>query len=321
MRVLSLIVVAALFAGCTAPSQSGEPVLPEVVGIDVPAWQPGDYWTFRASVNGQETFTATHIVTAAVGGDYVVDTDLETLALFNARSDVSYLGPIRMSDLAGSQGTTRVTMFSWPLEDGKKWPVTWDGEALQATARQTGPGEFAIVAARSDGSPAIEYQFSESKRWFTALAFLDGNGTAGFRLDLAASGTSYQGEYVRYRVGTTHNLVGTVESSGMRTQEFAAEWTELGLRLSIACAGSPQGMIAVGLNSPTAPESPLPMTPVANEPEWGAMHDCATADSSAVTDQLANPGGAWEIGFIVGANGGQAELVLEERDRQVLTFP
>ena len=198
-RSLAVILAALVFAGClgsndgdvpTTTLQSGEtsvdaPLVPDATGASpspfvVPIWNVGDAWA-GTTFNGDETVPFTLVVTAVDGQFYTIETTDEQTAGWDAMYDVSYVGKIRASDLAGSQQDTPVTFFSFPLEDGKTWTATWDASEVALTAKKTARG-FDITGT-VEGEPYVAFDFDPELRWWSKLDFVrDGYGITIDRL-------------------------------------------------------------------------------------------------------------------------------------------
>ena len=192
-RLVSILVAALTFAGCigsdagdvpTSTLQSGETavepaVVPEtaataVAPFAVPVWSVGDAWA-GTSFNGEEQTPFTLVVTDVDGQSYTLETTDEQTAGWDAMYDVSYIGKIRASDLAGSQQGTPVTFFSFPLEDKKTWTTTWDSYEVTLTAAKSARG-FDITGT-VDGEPYVAFDYVPELRWWSKLDFVrDGYG-------------------------------------------------------------------------------------------------------------------------------------------------
>ncbi|MCA1811672.1 MAG: hypothetical protein LC623_06635 [Halobacteriales archaeon] len=163
-------------------------------GLLPPVLHVGDWWNYTAPGGD-----LSYVVAADGGADYTMDTDNAGLAFFDALSDVSTLGPVRKSDLAGSQGDARVEFFKWPLTDGRNWTTTWDGLPVAISAKVD--GEVAqMTARRQNGTVFATYAYSNRTRWFTELDFKDDRGDSAFGLKLQAAGTGFPGKLLRYAV-------------------------------------------------------------------------------------------------------------------------
>ncbi|MHB8633818.1 MAG: hypothetical protein ACYDBQ_07640 [Thermoplasmatota archaeon] len=229
MRFAVALFVVALLAGCAqhpAPAASSAPSPPPLLA---PTWNVGDWWNYTS-----DDGPATYVVSGATAADYIMDTDSRSLAFFNALSDVSTLGPIRKSDLAGSQGATRVEFFHWPLEDKASWNTTWDGLAVTIVSHQVAPGSFTFTAARSNGTRYASYAYDNATRWMRHVVFYDPSGAPSFHFDLAAMGTGYGGSLVRWNVSKID------EQHGSPTAAFTgfplpADGSEVYVSYAISC--------------------------------------------------------------------------------------
>lgn len=201
---LGILLVLAL-AGCAspdgaAPTAREEPLdsaLVPTVSLDVasaanvsaeaPVWSVGDAWSISTSGTGQDE-RAFLVVTAAGSDAYTLATTSEQMAGFDAMFDVSYIGKIRASDLAGHQQGEPVKYFDFPLADGKTWTAKWDGFDVALTATKKGDG-FAIAGA-VDGAPYVEYDYAPEMKWWSHIHFLQGDyGFTVERLQTGWTGT------------------------------------------------------------------------------------------------------------------------------------
>lgn len=191
--------VAVALAGCSddgtpAAAPGGEDAMAGdgPAPLEAPAWNVGDYWTYETSFGS----TWDLVVTENGTSDYTVDTNDANLAFFHDQNEVSYLGAIRKSDLAGSQGSDRVVYYAFPLQDGKTWSTPWDGETMQVTATRTGDASFTF-AATADGTLVYTYAYDAADRSLSEFRGYDANGTETFAMDLVDRGNGYTGDLVR----------------------------------------------------------------------------------------------------------------------------
>lgn len=166
--------------------------------VDVPVWAVGDAWDVESYFGESPAQAATLVVTAAGADAYTVSTTSEETASFDAAFDISYLGRIRASDLAGAQKDQPVQFFSFPLEDGKSWTATWDGRSIAITATfapdlptPIGPQPgFRIVGVDEEGADYVRYDYVPALRWWSHLQF-----TEGYGFTVKAARANWTGEY------------------------------------------------------------------------------------------------------------------------------
>lgn len=167
---------------------------------DAPLWNVGDAWSVVPQ-GGGDAGPSVLVVTAADAEGYVLSTTSEGTAGYDALHDVSYLGRIRASDLAGSQQGQPVQFFSFPLTDGKTWQTTWDGKAITLTATwmpalSTSVGihpGFAIEG--KDGEETyVRYDYVPMLRWWSHLSFASGFGFQVERVHVNWTGTYLRAE-------------------------------------------------------------------------------------------------------------------------------
>jgi hypothetical protein len=172
-------------------------------------------------------------------------TDSAGLAFFDARFDVSTLGAIRKSDLAGSQGQTRVAFFHWPLRDGLNWTTTWDAAPVTIKAKQTGAGQFGMTATRANGTVYATYGYDNKTGWLTEVDFKDSQGKSAFGYRLQASGHKFAGTTKRWDLVTVATLSGDLAAppSQPGTYEVPLTATDVYVSASVSCT---QGVVNVG---------------------------------------------------------------------------
>ncbi len=253
MRALALSLVSLLLlAGCSGastpsgPASSTRPdgsVVAANAGLPAPVWQVGDFWNYTGPFGAFD-----YVVSADAGDDYTVDTDAGGVAWFNTRSDISTMGAIRKSDLAGSQGQTRVQFFDWPLRDNKTWSMTLDegqgGGTLKVTAKQTGPEAFAMTARRDNGTAYLSYTYDNKTRWFKELDFKDGQGASAFKVTLQRSGKAFAGDLVRWTYDTILKASGDLaqQTPGTSIYGVPATATDVYVDLEVRCASGFAGV-------------------------------------------------------------------------------
>jgi hypothetical protein len=166
-----------------------------------PLWLPGDAWAI--TTHGDTEEQAVLVVTVASGESYNLATTSESMAAWDAMLDVSYVGRIRASDLAGFQRDQPVKYFDFPLEEGKSWTTTWDGLEITLTATKGARG-FDIVGTTAEGAEYVTYDFVPDLKWWSHIEFVEGYG---FRVDRFTS--EWRGELAQ----ATANLVFEMSST------------------------------------------------------------------------------------------------------------
>jgi hypothetical protein len=196
LRAIALSILLLAASGCLAPSDapsaSAEDLLPPAApvppallnnsSVDVPEWLVGDAWETTSAGGGAAGERVTFVVTAASRDGYVLSTTSESLAGYDAAFDISYVGKIRASDLAGAQKDKPVAFFSFPMTDGAHWSATWDGLIVNMTATfapaistAAGAPGFSIKAMSGD-KPYATYDYVPSLRWWSHIDFAAGYG-------------------------------------------------------------------------------------------------------------------------------------------------
>lgn len=171
------------------------PVIDKNATVDAPVWVKGDAWTIESY--GVGASRSTLVVAHADGSSYQFATTSDDLAMFDAIFDISYIGRIRASDLAGHQQDQPIQFFQFPLADGKTWSTTWDGNevalragfvpAIDSPAGKL-PG-FVIQGSTADGSTYVTYDYVPSLRWLSRMEFAEGYG-----FKVVGSTTNWTGE-------------------------------------------------------------------------------------------------------------------------------
>lgn len=220
-RLAVLLVLALVLSGCTgSPPQDRPDTIPEggedpdddpddgPRGAPKPNWAPGLWWSYTFTRDG-----ATHRVTLAVAETTATEHTLlandTTHPLFDALLDISYVGPVRASDLAGYEGDDPVRFFTWPLQDDATWTTTWNGAERHLTAHRANvttprgpePG-FEIVSRTGPGDDdpvQARFTYAPSVAWFNTLELPRQNVT----YELVDQGFGYRGNLTRANL-TTH---------------------------------------------------------------------------------------------------------------------
>lgn len=211
----------------TAPGSSGQETL------EAPTWSIGDHWTYTGGGFGETTW----VVTGDEGRDWIVHTTNEQVAFLDARTDVSFLGEVRKSDLAGSQGDDRVEYFDWPLEAGKTWTTTWDGVEREITVDRV-EDRIAHLTARQEGRLAVEYTYDSAAGHMGSFTFYDENGTETASAELMDGGSNFTGTAVSWTLERVIDRTGTfgVQPTSWGGQfEVPADATDLWLGLTVQC--------------------------------------------------------------------------------------
>lgn len=210
-------------SGAGADDDAGRAVTRPPASTDrAPTWNIGDYWVYKDGAGNQNTFA----VSGDTGTDYIIDTDSELFAFFNALEDISTLGAQRQSDLAGSQGSDRIEFFRFPLQDGATWTTTWDGATRTITTTALGDGTYGFASNAEDGTPHARYTYDPAARWFGALEFLAPDGTTLFANQLVEAGTGYTGELIRYDIETVFDRNDDEGDTPVQYDAVTAEFTQ-----------------------------------------------------------------------------------------------
>lgn len=183
-------------AGDALPGDDGNATAtPALAEADVPEWQVGDAWSITTHGGEGSAMYALVVVDAGSSGYTIAATD-EEITVLDAIHDISYLGRIRTSDLAGSQQDAPVRFFDFPLTDGKTWTTTWDGFEVKLTATLADaiptpdgpkPG-FRIVGTHEDAT-YVTYDYVPDVGWWTGISFEAGYGFTVNRVIHNATGT------------------------------------------------------------------------------------------------------------------------------------
>lgn len=326
MRIL-LLVVAMVLAGCseapTDPTVVTEQDIEAGSAAPLPEWTKGMYWEFQHSVDGEPSDVATYVVTDVGASTYTLDVNNKQTAFFDALMDISFVGEIRKSDLAGQQGGNAVAMFEFPLTGDKEWTTTWDGDQLNMKSSNMGPMQFHVMGHRtSDDQMVVEYHYNALKSWFEYIIFYNGTtGAESFRMSLNSHGDDFRGDVYRYTLGETRVFAATAADSGIHDVEFDAEWNELRVQYDFICNGDAQGQSFVGFNTPEkAQQNPFPMMPGVNEPDYGSAHNCADGATYTGIDVMANEGGTWQMGLLAGGPNTLVHVMVDERRLDAITL-
>ncbi|MHB8634780.1 MAG: hypothetical protein ACYDBQ_12600, partial [Thermoplasmatota archaeon] len=222
-------------AGCSSPLAPPVSHAPLVAApLSVPIWQVGDWWNY--TVSGARQGSMTLAVEGATGTDWKVGTDSPDEAFLDARTDVSFLGAIRKSDLAGSQGATRVAYFQWPLADNATWTTTWDQAVRVIVAHRLNATEYQFFANDSNGTRYASYVYDASAGWWRNLVFYDSGGAPRITFSLASHGHGYRGLVATWALSTLYQGNGTNGSFDSQSVTVANGTTMLWLTYHLACA-------------------------------------------------------------------------------------
>lgn len=248
----------------------------------VPEWEYGDYWTFR-NANGD---ILTFVVTSATAQDYYIDTTSDAFAFANALSGVSTVGPQRVKDLAGSQGSDRIEFFHWPLVDGETWTTTWDQSTKTIVATAEANGVFSYVATDEDDSLYATYTYDPAAKWFGELAFFFGGTNPVFSNTLIESGAGWTGEVLRYEVEEVFSDSSAMPGAApadVKTVQFTQSATHTDVYVSYRAS------CAAGIFFFTT----VPGEPTAETSGYSANDPCPKADNFQAS--AGNQPGDWGI--------------------------
>ena len=163
--------------------------------ILAPTWEVGQWWTLESA---QASAPFTHVVSGEAGEDWILDTDSADIAFFDARYDISFLGPVRKADLAGSQGSARVEFLRFPLQAQLNWSTTWDDLPMRIHVKSVEDGEGRLTAMHENGTMYAQYTYSARQAYFTVFTFFEADGsTVSFEWTLQDAGKAFADPLVR----------------------------------------------------------------------------------------------------------------------------
>lgn len=301
----SIVVLGLLLAGCSSQEEAAQRGPPDSAlqgahgghnsgtHLLAPNWTVGDSWM----AGGADGSTFSLVVSGDAGADWVMDTDNEDLAFADARFDVSFLGKIRKSDLAGSQGGDRIEFLRFPLTQDLTWTTTWDGQPITILAAKVQGGKAEMEARRADGTLYAQYTYGATERYFTAFKFFEADGqTEQYAWTLHHAAPGFTGDLVRYELATLLETTSTAGAGTASTFSVEPGATDLHVSVAVTCStgavsvtiGPPDGFVSERGFAATGPcpinfteQVALPMPP---EPEeWGAFIVPTPAGDAAVT--------------------------------------
>lgn len=309
MRLTTAALVACLaLAGCTDGGGDASPGGGTPAGdagedglvdgdtrLQLPSWEVGQWWTLSSD---QAAAPFTHVVAANGSADYTLATDSPDLAFFDARFDISFLGPVRKSDLAGSQGSTRVQFFEFPLTAGKSWSTTWDGLDIDINVTSVQGGLAKLEARHANGTLYAAYSFDGKTGYFRDYAFYGADGTTvGFAAKATASGKDFAGDLVRWQLQELYSFHGPMAGPVAQNFDIDPGATDVWIGVAIACSA---GAVTLNVGASTGIQSergvsangPCPLqfseqfaiTAPMQQEAWGVQH--APAPPAATTATL-----------------------------------
>ena len=232
------LVLAVLLAGCFGGGKPGGSPDPEngdgqegPFTLDPPTWAVRDFWTYDTPFG-----EATYVVTEDAGQDWILDITNQDTAWYDAQTDVSRLGPVRKSDLAGSQGSDRVEFFHWPVTMNDTWQTTWDGLALTIQVLEVDEDSALFSAVNATGGLVYAYEYDEEFRWFETLTSYDAAGAEAFSLSISEHGHNFTGDVYRWTFETLVDYA-ALGPGNLDVQQVTVgdAVTDLWLRLAVQC--------------------------------------------------------------------------------------
>lgn len=315
---IAALLVSGMLAGCAGEEETDDERVQQQIEegdtVLLPEWDVEQYWTYDLSANGSTIGKSSFVVTSADGGDYILETNDKNVAYYDARFDITFLGEVRKSDLAGSQNGDRVEMFQWPLGADMTWTTTWDGLSLNMESMSMGPKQFHVMGHDDQGRMAVEYHYNGEVEWFEYMIFYDvETGDEGFRLDLDGSGVDFDGTIYRYTIQDVEEFT-VGPGSAQQAQRAFSEVDEIGLTIGADCNGDPAGQILIGAGPVDDDQAmQLPWMPFFNEPDEGMTIDCAqdSGDEYTVVEEVA--GQTWAIDMASASQNGVGWVYVEPR--------
>lgn len=202
-----------------------------------PNWTVGDWWTWSSP---QIEGAYTSVLAADEGQDWLMATDHPDIAWFNARFDIASLGAVRKSDLAGSQGSTRVEFFQFPMTAEKTWTTTWDDEPITIQVLAVASSVAQLEARRADGTLYAKYTYDDRLGYFGQIAYYDPTGVdVGYEARITGSGANFAGDLVRWDYETVVEAAGdlaSVPGAGVTVYTVPATATDVYADIELHCS-------------------------------------------------------------------------------------
>lgn len=252
VRFAVALVASMVLAGCSdAPDSPGGTTTTGPSGSDAPSlpapnWTVGQWWTLSSD---QLAAPFTHVVAQDAGSDWLVGTDNPDVAFFDARSDISFLGPVRKSDLAGSQGQDRVEFFRFPLEQHKNWTTRWDQLDVRIHVLDVNDGRARLESRLANGTLHSSYTYDAALGYFRDYRFFASDGaTVSFAATVTTSGTDFKGQVAQWTLDLAYATDGPFVSGEVVSFEVTPAHTDVYIEIDLVCA---QGGFTISVLPPT----------------------------------------------------------------------
>lgn len=217
-------------------------------GLPAPNWTVGQWWTL-ASEQLQAPFS--HVVAQDAGTDWLVGTDDPEVAFFDARFDISFLGPVRKADLAGSQGSQRVEFFRFPLQPDKNWTTQWDGLDVRIEVLGVADGRAKLESRLGNGTLHASYTYDAALGYFRDYQFYESDGaTVSFAAAVTSSGTDFTGSLARWELETVFESAGAFNGGATASFEVTAANTDVYIEVNLDCQA---GAFTISVLPPSGP--------------------------------------------------------------------
>jgi hypothetical protein len=315
LRTWAILALVVVLAGCASsgpgsPDAAAQEQAAALANtLQVPTWNVGDYWTW-SSPQQDEPYTS--VVSGENTDNYIMDTTSPNIAFFDARFDVSTIGLMRKSDLAGAQGSNRVEFFKFPMKAHLNWTTTWDGQPMKLHVMSVQDGVAMIHANRQDGTLYAMYTYVNKTGFFGEVKYYDATGTeVGFESKVTSTGDNFGGNLVRYQLDKLLERSGAANGAPA-TYPVPAGLTDVYGAFTVRCV---TGAFALATGPPSGPadnrgfsaNGPCPRAldhsgtlaaGPAQPEQWGYVS--AAGDSSAATFINATIWGRTLLEFEVG---------------------
>lgn len=195
MRIwVALVALTTAFAGCSGDGPEADPVPVEedtmapvitaASAVIAPVWQVGDWFGHHVFFGAEDT-AGTHINTVVVqdtGDAWLLATDSEEVAKWEAAWDFPMLGAIGKTDLGATAFGAQWGIYEFPMTHGKTWTSSIDplfegprDVSFVATFTETietpygvKPG-FHIIGTNADGAVEVRTDYVPDIGWYSRL--------------------------------------------------------------------------------------------------------------------------------------------------------
>lgn len=216
---------------------------PVASGARAPEWRVGDAWRVQFD-DGQPICWLVVVEATAEGyeqGVWCPTDEAELIAAQLAAFELAYVGRFTAS-LEGRAAEDAFRFYDWPLEDGKTWSTTWEGQEVKVVAEAARGDRWIFTATYVESEETLAvYDYDPELAWWSVIEF----PPSGYVFRVHERATGWEGDVLHARGEDRYEARREESTLGQPAAVFNIEEQDAMVALVIDWFGAPFGRFEV----------------------------------------------------------------------------